>query len=75
MQQINKSIPRKRPQRMGRKFGRSTIHAEYQQTFINRVYTVFLNFGRELKPTQKLNKDLVDIEGIETQNESKWVEN
>ena len=34
----------------------------------------FLNFGRELEPIQTLNKDLINIEGIEAQEVGKWVE-
>ena len=34
----------------------------------------FFNFGRGLEPIQTLNKDLVDIKGVELQNVIKWVE-
>ena len=34
----------------------------------------FLNFGRELEPIQTLNKDLINIEKIESQEVGKWVE-
>ena len=34
----------------------------------------FLNFGRELELIQTLNKDLINIEEIESQEIGKWVE-
>ena len=71
MQQVNKNgnkrLLRKRSQRWDKNLDDLQFTLNTSKYASTGFTPAFLNFGRELEPIQTLNKDLINIEKIESQ--------